>query len=258
MKIISSSDNKTVKLIKKLHEKKGRDKENAFLVEGEKLIVEAIENNAEIITLVFRGSEIEGYSIPETTDAVVMTEDIFDNVAGTVTPQQVMAIVRKPEIQIDISEESNKDGYIVLDSLQDPGNVGTIIRTAEAAGFKGILTLKGTADPFSQKVVRAAAGAIFRIPIVTLNSEEQALAYLIEKKIRPIICDASGGNLHTESNLKGNIAFIVGNEGNGISKYFVDNVNESIAIKMQKNSESLNVAIAAAILMFEKNRQEDL
>ena len=256
MKIISSTDNKTVKQLKKLHEKKGRDKENAFIVEGEKLTIEAIENNAEILIIIFRGSIIEGFRIPDTADVVVMTEELFDNLVDTVTPQPVMAIVKKPTLQMPEACESNKDGYIVLDSIQDPGNVGTIIRTAEAAGFKGILSVKGTADPFSQKVVRAAAGAIFRIPIITLENEEEALTYLITKNIRPLICDASADSFHTDCNLKGDVAFIVGNEGNGISKYFLDNINDSVAIKMQKSSESLNVAIAAAILMFEKNRQE--
>ena len=257
MKIISSTDNKTVKQIKKLHEKKGRDRENAFIVEGEKLVTEAIENNAEIQILIFRTRAIEGYVLPDTSEVIVMTEDVFDGLVDTVTPQPVMAVVKKPEIHKPQANESNNNGYIVLDNLQDPGNVGTIIRTAEAAGFKGILTVKGTADPFSQKVVRAAAGAIFRIPIIALSDEAEALTYLENRKIRPIVCDASGENFHTECNLKGDVAFIMGNEGNGISKYFMDNVKESVAIKMQKSSESLNVAIAAAILMFEKNRQEE-
>lgn len=251
-----------MKLAKKLHDKKGREKEKSFIVEGEKLVSEAIANGATIKNLIFRGSEINDYPIPDGVDAMIFTESVFDSVADTVTPQPLMAIVAIPEYLENISTNSSgnsfRNGYMLLDCIQDPGNVGTIIRTAEAASFKGIIIVKGTADPYSQKVVRSAAGAIFKIPIIMLDNAQEALKYINDNGIRAILCDASGSIKHTDCDLKGNIAFIVGNEGNGLSDYFIKNVDESIAIEMEANSESLNVAIASAILMFEKRRQEDI
>jgi TrmH family RNA methyltransferase len=138
--------------------------------------------------------------------------------------------------------------------LQDPGNVGTIIRTAEAAGFAGVIAVKGTADIWSQKVCRATAGAIIRLPLFTADSADDALRLLARLGIRPVACDMSGESMYADGALGGSIALIIGNEGGGVSREFADASPRMVGIPMSGESESLNAAVAAAVLMYEKKR----
>jgi TrmH family RNA methyltransferase len=210
---------------------------------------------------------------------VVLADRLFDEIADTVTPQHVMAIVRKPSggSCFGTYDAKNADwdsagrneakdflpsgpggrtALVVLDRLQDPGNVGGVIRSAEAADFTGVVAVKGTADPFSQKVVRAASGALFRIPVRFAPDGETVLKALKERGIHVVACTMTGERPYDEATLSGNVAIIVGNEGNGLSEAFLAGADERIHIPMREGSESLNVSVAASVVMFEKARQE--
>ena len=144
---------------------------------------------------------------------------------------------------------------VILDRLQDPGNIGTIIRTAEAAGYKGVVVLKGTADVYSPKVIRAAAGSVFRMPVLFLESPAQAIELLkkYDKKIVSTCFDTE--NNYYDIELKKNIGLVIGNEGNGICRELVEDSDIRIKIPMTGTVESLNAAVAAGIIMFEAIRK---
>lgn len=144
---------------------------------------------------------------------------------------------------------------IVLDRLQDPGNIGTILRTADAAGFCGAILIKGTADIFSPKIVRATAGSLFRLPVFMAESPEQAIN-MLRKYGKKIICTAPDCcNNYYDVDMQNDAAVIIGNEGNGVSDEFLIKSDYLVKIPMQGTIESLNAAVSAGILMYESVRQ---
>lgn len=253
---ITSQNNQTIRLIKKLREKKHRDAENAYLIEGPNLLNEAINNDEDIIAVVINlDSKLQDAEIdlehPSIKEKVIGVDSkIFKSLSDTITPQGVMAIIRKSWNRKD----RGKNRFVILDELQDPGNVGTIVRTADAAGFTGVMAVKGTVDFFSPKVLRAAAGAMFRIDIIELDSKEKALDFAEENHIKLYACDGNANEEYTDVNLTENIGIIVGNEGNGVSDYFKKRC-QSIKIPMNEEAESLNVSVAAGIVIYESLRQ---
>jgi TrmH family RNA methyltransferase len=147
------------------------------------------------------------------------------------------------------------DALLVLDRLQDPGNVGALVRTAGAIGFDGVLCVKGTADPFSPKAVRASAGALFRLPVYESGDPEEALDTLRSEGYRVVLLDAGGTSLCWEADITGRAAFIVGNEGGGVDPRFADSADVTVRVPMTAGAESLNAAVAAGIAMYERRRQ---
>lgn len=254
MREISSKDNRIVKLWEQLDSRKYRDRLGLYRIEGRNLLEEAVKEKAPIEAILIR----RGYgSIPPDLEkkAFCLEERLFDKLADTESSQGVMAIVKKPEFSLDdFVKETAKENFVILDRLQDPGNIGTILRTADAAGYRLVIAMKGTADVFSPKVVRAAAGSLFRVPVVFINDNQELLSFI----------KAAGGKLtatcfHTdryyyEEDLSENIALIIGNEGNGVSEELIEMAALKIKIPMRGTVESLNASVAAAILMYEKVR----
>ncbi|NLD10673.1 MAG: RNA methyltransferase, partial [Clostridiales bacterium] len=168
-KYIESRDNRIIKECVRLTRKKYRDKEDRDLIEGENLIGEALSEGIDISALLMRDGTT--FEVPDRVDTYIIEPGLFDSIAQTETSQGILAIVARNSYTVEELEKANEPGinYIVLDRLQDPGNIGTIIRTAEGAGYGAVITVKGTADVYSPKVVRAAAGSVFRIPIVSVE-----------------------------------------------------------------------------------------
>ena len=150
--------------------------------------------------------------------------------------------------------ENAGGNFVVLDRLQDPGNIGTILRTADAAGYKLAVVMKGTADVFSPKVVRAATGSLFRMPVVFMDSEEELLEFTRAAGKKTVATCFDTDLYYYDVNLKENIALIIGNEGNGISETLIASSDVKIKIPMHGNIESLNASVAAGILMYEAVR----
>ena len=257
MTTITSRDNQIYKLVQKLETKKYRDKTGLYLIEGENLVAEAAGHRADMETILIR----DGYSgpLPGGTARNILTVDrgLFDKLADTRTSQGIMAIVRKPVFS---SEEFIRKGapgnFVVLDRLQDPGNIGTIIRTADAAGYSLVMAMKGTADVFSPKVVRAAAGSLFRVPVAFVDSEEELLRFTraAGKKLTATCLD--GGLTYYEADLSRDIALVIGNEGGGVSRSLMENAQQKVSIPMKGTIESLNASVAAALIMYEAVRAE--
>jgi TrmH family RNA methyltransferase len=266
---ITSADNKAVKLAKKLLTKKGRDGLGYYLIEGPKLFAEALDNDADILFAFF---------CEETTDAVesrlsrrrilaeraacagadvfLTTERIFRGISGAETPQGVLAAVKKPVCGAEALFSRAGVNILVLDRLQDPGNIGSLIRTADAAGFGGVIAAAGTGDPYGPKAVRAAAGALLRVPIVFVRDANEAADMLTSAGKRVVVADARGSVSCYDADLASDIALVIGNEGGGPSSAFEENASVTVGIPMPGGAESLNAAAAAAILMFESVRQQ--
>ena len=187
-----------------------------------------------------------------------MDERLFSKLAQTKTSQGILAVVEKQELNREafLEQMRSKSGNIVLlDRLQDPGNIGTIIRTADAAGYSGVMTIKGTGDIFAPKIVRATAGSLFRMPVFSAESPEEAAA-LLEQAGKTILATGFDTELnYYDVNMKENIGLIIGNEGNGISEELMQRAHKIIKIPMDGTIESLNAAVAAGILMYESVRK---
>ena len=255
MEIITSRDNKSVKLIRKLKDKKYRDELGMYLIEGPNLLLEAIKTNEEIVLVGIDPDTKDIDEVKTITEILqdrvaVFSPDIFSSLADTVTPQNILAVIKKSNKPLDISGKR----YVILDELQDPGNVGTIIRTAEAAGFTGIVAVKGTADIYSSKVVRAAAGSLFRINIIEAGNKEDVISFARNKDLKLYACDSHSRTPYTDADLRENVGLIIGNEGNGVCSFFMTEC-ESIMIPMKQETESLNASVSAGIIIYESVRQ---
>lgn len=261
-KKVESKNNQTIKLIKKLKEKKYRDIEDVFIVEGPNILRDAIKNKEEIVFIGIDAStkhyeEYNSFITSEYKDKVTLVDsDIYKGLTETVSPQDILGLVKKRKTPVNKDKDSKKR-FVVLDELQDPGNVGTVIRTAEAAGFTGVIAIKGTADFYSSKVIRSAAGSLFRINLIEFHNREDAYIFLNDNNVKLYACDGQGEVEFTEVDLRENIGIIIGNEGNGINDFFKENCTR-ISIPMSKNTESLNAAVAAGIIIYESVRQRKI
>ena len=170
---------------------------------------------------------------------------VIDRLASTESPQPVLAVVRIPPPTFDLTAA---DLVVVADRIADPGNLGTILRSAEAAGFDGVVLTAGSVDPFNPKVVRASAGAVFRLAVLHAD-----LAAVKAAGLRTIGTSSHRGSAHTEADLNGRIALVVGNEARGLPDDAA--VDEWVTIRHHGRAESLNVAMAATVLCFEAARQ---
>lgn len=242
--MIESKQNKKIKEWKKLHKKKYRDDHGQFLVEGWHLVEEAIKSNWMIETIIVTENE----EIPNSwsqNNVTLVSDDVFKDLSQTETPQGIMAVVHQKE---ELPKDSLRN-VLLLDAVQDPGNVGTIIRSALAFNIDAVILGKGTVDLFHDKVVRATQGAIFHIPVVRGN-----LFHWIEElnqKDIPVYGTALEQNAKPLNSIKTNdFAVIVGNEGNGVNQDILDQVTETIYIPINENSESLNVGVATSIVLY--------
>jgi TrmH family RNA methyltransferase len=277
---ISSKDNKYIKLIKQLETKKIRDELSLFVIEGPNLIQEALQSEAVIKAILIRDASVkeaqeqskESYSklfetlnFEESDDLLNMLsqmgikyytveKDLFNSIADTQNSQGAIAIIQKIEYSDEILHYENSF-VIIIDKLQDPGNLGTIIRTAQAGGVTCIGIVKGSGDIYSSKVVRATAGAIFKTPFIFFENEKEAIEKLKVSGNKIFCTTVTGGNNYFHEDLKDRLALVIGNEGNGASEEFILAADKLISIPMLGGTESLNAAIAASIIIYERVRQ---
>lgn len=251
MKTITSSQNPIIKQCTQLKKKKFRDQYDAFLVEGDKLVLEAI-NLERVKYLLVREDRVADFQehAKKMEKAVCLPTSVFEKITDTITSQGVVAVVAK-EVENWETVVGKDSPVVVLDQLQDPGNIGTIIRTAEAAGYGSIMAIKGTGDVFSPKVVRAAAGSILRMPVI--HAEDTEIAVNMLRKAGKIITVTSldADMYFYQADLTKKTALVIGNEGHGISSSMREQAQLKIKIPMEGQVESLNAAMAAGILMYQ-------
>lgn len=258
---IESSDNNRIKLVRKLQSKKGRDSENKLVIEGINLVSEAIRRGIKTdFVMVSDGFEGGQFLADIKADDRVLVCEIaaqtFDKLTDADNGVGILAVVDKSVVASeDISALPIESNVLVLDRLQDPGNIGTIIRTAVATGYRLIICIKGTADVFSPKVLRATAGMIFDIPIIYVSDAAELKDMLSRAGKQFVVTTVDGGVPYYEENLKTGVALVIGNEGNGVSDEILELADVRVTIPMKGDIESLNAAVSAAILMYEAVRQ---
>lgn len=247
--IISSRDNETVKEIRKLKEKKYR--KNKFIVEGIKMVEEAINEKQNIEIIVIKeGTDINldfsDYKV------IYITEKVFNDLTDVVSPQGILAVINKKEkVEID----KNSDYIVALDGIQDPGNMGTILRTLDSAGINQVIVSKDTVDCFSPKVIRSTMGAIYRINVIEVNNLTETLEGLKNSGFEVVVTSLKTDNSIYDVNYLKKIV-VIGNEANGVSKEIMDISDKKIKIPMLGKTESLNASVATGILVYEYVRQK--
>ncbi|RKI46669.1 RNA methyltransferase [Clostridium paraputrificum] len=258
---IESKDNNLFKETKKLKERKGRNKSSKYLIEGFRLIEEACKANLPI-EYIFISHRLEenkfeeylGKYITNSMKLYTLKDSLLRELCSTEEPQGVVAVVRMNEVDL------NKEGsfYILCDKVQDPGNLGTIIRTAHAAGVDGVILTKGTVDIYNEKTIRSTMGSMFYIPIILEDSDFTITKSLINKGFSLLATSLEGNKDFFKEDLSGKIIISVGNEGNGVSEEVYSLSDKKVKIPMPGGAESLNVAIATSIVIYEKVRQNQL
>jgi TrmH family RNA methyltransferase len=225
-------------------------------IEGEHLLQEAARSGLRIDTLFLREDRAPRNDWPSfgNPQTFTVSADAFDHACATESPQGIAALVETPRWSFDSLLRTENQRLVVLAGLQDPGNVGTIIRTAEAFAATGILLTPGSVHPWNQKVLRASAGSSFRLPVVPLETIE-LLRRLQDERIPLYACAALNGDSIFEANLSGPLAFVIGNEGSGIPDDVLQFCSSSLHIPCPGPVESLNAGVAAAILLYEASRQ---
>ena len=263
MKPITSPDNRMIKEAASLSEKKHREALGLFLLEGPNIVSEALRLKKGVRRVFVRAGSYDAetlgiISLAEGSGAEVFEigPELLGKIAGTRTPQSVAAVAElEPQTQESFAKKAGHGNILVLDRLQDPGNVGTLIRTAEAMGFSGAIAVKGTADPWQPKVVRSAAGSLLRLPVISAESAEDALAFLKRLGKKVFTAAAEGKLALWDAELSEDAAVVIGNEGAGASEAFKQ-ASELLSIPMAGQTESLNAAAAGAVIMYESMRQK--
>jgi TrmH family RNA methyltransferase len=247
MKMITSLQNNQVKRWKKLQTRKERMKTGTFLVEGFHLIEEARASNWKIKEFIIR----EDVEIPSWCDdelIIVVSDIVFQHIAQTNTPQGIIAV-----IEMNRNSASTGNQVLMIDCIQDPGNLGTIIRTADAAGFSAVILGKGTVDLYNDKVIRATQGSLFHIPIIQGYLLEE-INVLKQAGFTIWATALKHSKVYTEIPIPEKTALILGNEGAGVHEDILQVADSIVKIPIYGKAESLNVSIAAGILMYHLKR----
>lgn len=287
---ISSATNDRIKHLKKLGQKRYRDQSGLFLIEGFHLVEEAIKHRAMITTIIYATDlsaenravlemmiatievSAETGELESTLGLLEVTPSILQSLSQTMTPQGIMAVIAKAPLsmkdflhQLSVYDDGKRNDLkqsnqaakvralphlLLLDQVQDPGNVGTMIRTAEAAGFAGVILGEGTADLYNDKTIRATQGALFQLPILTASLPE-LLPKLHQIGYCSWVTTLEEASFYSELTRPPKVAIVMGNEGNGVDPKLQAMATERVKIPMLGEAESLNVAIAAAILTYQ-------
>ncbi len=248
---ITSAQNEYIKMLARLSSKKHRDEAGLFLAEGEHLAEMAVNSGYCVENLLITEEYYSNNKDKFSCDITIVPRSIIEKISDTKTPQEVVAVVKMENGETALT--SGK--YIYCDNLQDPGNVGTIIRTADAFSFDGIILSEGCADVYSPKVIRSTQGSVFNIKIIRNKNTEFLKGVRNNFMITSTALYGQSVELK-KMTVKKNHIFVVGNEGSGVSKEILDISDEIAYIPMSGKAESLNVSVAASILMYEVNNRE--
>ena len=258
MQVITSKDNENIRKIRKLKEKKYRDLENSYIIEGLKLVKEAISEKIDIQQIVIceeNNSEIDKETLYEIAkyNLIYVTRKVFETLTDVKNPQGIMAVVKKNKSNLDI--DYSEEIILALDNLQDPGNLGTILRTLDSANLKQLIISKNSVDCYNPKVVRSTMGAIFRVNIIEVDNLKQELINAKKNNFKIMVTslDAKNNIYNTDFSKK---IIVIGNEANGVSKEIQDLADEKVKIPMLGKTESLNASVAASIMIYEFVRRK--
>ena len=250
MNIITSAKNPLIKSLKDLSSVRGRESAGMYLVEGEVMIREALKCGLKLHTIIATERKAD-FAREISPGAVQVPDSIMQSVCDTRTPQGVCAAFEMPS---PLALTSLPDRVVALDGVQDPGHVGTIWRTADAAGFEALLMGAGCADPFSPKVQRSAMGSGFRIPVCFADDLPAALSQLSHAGYSIICSDLHGADFYSRPDTGKKLVLVIGNEARGISEATRAQATMLVKLPMRGGAESLNAAVAAGIMMYDLMR----
>ena len=258
METITSKDNSKIKLYVKLSlHKKDRDKENLFTLEGRKLIEEAYKSkllfkNVFLTEDAWKKNENLIKDLSSVADCCIISDEISDKISLQNTPEGIYAVCKKLDKSLSIDKIYDNGLYIMLSNLQDTGNMGTIIRTAEALGVSGIILGGTPCDIYNHKVLRGSMGSVFRVPFFYAPDEKSFIKDAMCNGVDTYASVVDGDACDiTQISVKEPAILLIGNEGNGLDDALADICSKKVTINMKGNTESLNASIAAAILMWE-------
>jgi len=274
---LTSSQNPVIKEVRSLKNKSGREERGLFFIEGSRFVGEAVKEainavscagagilkkTADIRYIIVSDSFLGDSDSDELIDLCTgnglkvynVTDSLFKSVSDTQNPQGVLAVLA---INIDLMNKAGqKNGILViLDSIRDPGNMGTIIRTADAAGCAGVVVTPGCVDLFNPKVLRSTMGSVFHIPVLHSASMKEAIAVCRQWGYKILASHLDGSVSLFDADLSGNTAFIIGSEAEGIGEDAINGADVLVRIPMDGRAESLNAAVAAGIMIYEAVRQ---
>lgn len=261
--MITSYNNKSVKEVIQLNQRaKVRNKQDLFVVEGIKMFIEAPKERIQRVYIAQRaedelrgeyGDKLSGLSVE------IVADDVFDKMSDTKTPQGILCLVRQFHYGIEelLAAVNNKKHvlFILLEDLQDPGNLGTVFRTGEGAGADGIIMSSQTVDIYNPKTIRSTMGSVYRVPFLYTDDLCGMIRRLQQHNIIVYAAHLGGTKHYDEYDYCHGTAFLVGNEGNGLKKETADCADEQLRIPMEGQVESLNAAVASSILLYEAYRQ---
>jgi RNA methyltransferase, TrmH family len=262
---IEGRHNALVKRLRLAFAQSKRTDDGDCAIEGLRIVEEAIRSGLRFSAVFFRESAQDRAEplLPQIgahVETLLLPDKLFDSAVPSESPQGVAALVRMKEFSIDdVLERLHVGPVMVLAGLQDPGNLGTILRSAEAFGSAGVLLGEGTVSPFNAKAIRASAGSVFRLPMVVAKSSskgsEDILLKLRARKVRLVATSSHKGTQVDQANLAAPIAFFIGNEGSGLPRDRIAKMDEVVVIPHAQQVESLNAGVAGSIMLYEAARQ---
>ena len=258
--ITSSSNQKVKQVVQWQTRARERREAGIFLAEGFKLYQEAPEEDIREVYATPDALE-RAAGLPEIRDKLkrtgceVVAGTVFEKMSDTRTPQGILCVIRRPEYSLEQLLSQKAPLFVVLENLQDPGNLGTIIRTGEGAGVSGILMNTGTVDIYNPKTIRATMGSVFRVPFVCTEDLGETVEQLRRGGVRVLAAHLAGHEPYDGFCYRGGTAFLSGNEGAGLSPELAARADDYLKIPMEGRVESLNAAVTASILLYEAHRQ---
>ena len=261
-KKITSLSNQKIKELLDIRRRKGRDKQSPFIIEGPHLIETALNSGSQINDVLFRasfsskenGQQLLRRLSKHTKNVFEVSEHIMARIADTETTQGIVAVSASRSLSLEDVRPGAETLIVVIDGVQDPGNLGTIIRTSDAAAADAVILLPGTCDAFMQKTVRSTAGSIFNIPVIE-SDLQPLLKWLCLNKIKLAVTSLDTDKTIFEEQLEGPLALVFGNEAHGVCKEIRSAADLLLRVPIYGQAESLNVASAAAVCLYEALRQ---
>ena len=259
--MITSVANPRVKQVVQWQTKaKERKKDNIFLAEGIKMYEEAPGESVREVyiieeTLLKMQQDPKLKVKLEKTGYEIVSEEVFQKMSDTQTPQGILTVLKRPEYSMEKLLQSKNPLFVILEDLQDPGNLGTIVRTGEGAGVTAVIMSRNTVDIFNPKTIRATMGSIYRVPFVYVDDIKDTIKSLHNVNVKTYAAHLKGDNYYDSFSFHEGTAFLIGNEGNGLKKETADMASAYLKIPMEGQVESLNAAIATSLLMYEAHRQ---
>lgn len=258
--ITSHSNSRIRQIIQWQNKARERRSAGIFLAEGFKMFEEVPQESIQQVYISEEALERIGRETGterklKAVGYETVTKEIFRKMSDTQTPQGILCVVKRPCYTLEQLLQAELPMLMILENLQDPGNLGTIIRTGEAAGITGVIMNAGTVDIFNPKTIRATVGSVFRVPFLCVDSLSQTFTELHRKGIRIYAAHLEGERYYDEFSYREPTAFLVGNEGNGLTGETAAQADQYLKIPMEGRIESLNAAVAASLLMYEAHRQ---